>query len=81
MEIGFFFLIFPWTDAWFQNRFSTFAADTYWSVTAAALWREIWPSAYFRGALSGLGLVNLWIAFAEVFALRRFAARGDNWEE
>ena len=72
MELGFFLLVFPWTDAWFANRFSTFAAESYWSVTVAAWWRQLWPNAFFRGAVSGLGFVNLYIALAEILALRRF---------
>jgi hypothetical protein len=78
MELGFFLLIFPWTDAWFGNRFSTFAAESYWSVTVAAWWRQLWPNAFFRGAVSGLGVVNLYIALAEVFALRRFGRTDEN---
>ena len=33
--------------------------------------RDVWDSSYFRGALSGLGLVNIYISLAEVFRLRR----------
>jgi hypothetical protein len=33
--------------------------------------RTIWENAYFRGALSGLGLVNIYISLGEVFRLRR----------
>ncbi len=72
MELGFFLLVFPWTDAWFANRFSTFAAESYWSVTVAAWWRQLWPNALFRGAVSGLGFVNLYIALSEIVSLRRF---------
>jgi hypothetical protein len=78
MELGFFLLVFPWTDAWFSNRFSTFAAESYWSVTVAAWWRQLWPNAFFRGAVSGLGVVNLYIALSEVFALRRFVGSREN---
>lgn len=78
MELGFFLLVFPWTDAWFSNRFSTFAAESYWSVTVAAWWRQLWPNAFFRGAVSGLGMVNLYIALTEIFALRRFVRTDEN---
>jgi hypothetical protein len=30
---------------------------------------------YVRGAISGLGVVNLYVAFVEIFRLRRFARR------
>jgi hypothetical protein len=47
----------------------------YWSnnsIASLAPWvREFWESTYFRGALSGLGLVNIYISLGEVFRLRR----------
>jgi hypothetical protein len=37
-------------------------------------WAEnVWISPYFRGAISGIGLVNIYISFVEVFRLRRFS--------
>jgi len=60
-EVGAFLLLFPWMEYWDHN-----------SIASLAPWmREIWDSAYFRGALSGLGLVNIYIALAEVFRRRR----------
>ena len=60
-EVGAFLLLFPWMDYWDHN-----------SIAALAPWmRDVWDSAYFRGALSGLGLVNIYIALAEIFHLRR----------
>ena len=38
------------------------------------LWAQsVWVSPYFRGAISGIGLVNIYISFVEVFRLRRFS--------
>jgi hypothetical protein len=34
----------------------------------------VWDSPYFRGALSGLGVVNIYISLAEVFRFRRTPA-------
>src|SRR5205085_2785100 len=34
-----------------------------------------WENMYVRGAVSGLGVVNLYISFLEIFRLRRFARR------
>ena len=65
MEIGFFLLIFPWTDFWESNYFSSVIPE----------WNRYWDNMYARGAISGLGVVNLWISFAEIFRLRRFAKR------
>jgi hypothetical protein len=68
-ELGLFLLIYPWTDAWADNYFSVAVPDS-----ALATWRTLWNNPYVRGAVSGLGLVNVWIAIAEVF--RMFARRG-----
>ena len=63
LEIGFFLLIFPWTEAWANNYFSALIPE----------WRMRWDNMYLRGAISGLGVVNLYISFAEIFRLRRFS--------
>jgi hypothetical protein len=61
LELGCFLLLYPWIgDVWDTNFFSS------------ALHRGYWGNAYFRGAVSGLGLVNLYISFTEMSRLRRF---------
>ena len=65
LEIGLFLLIFPWTEYWDNNYFATLVPE----------WRRFWTNTYFRGAISGLGVVNLYISFLEIFRLRRFAKR------
>ena len=61
-ELGVFLLVFPWATEWDVNYFPRLP-----------LWlRDVWVSPYFRGAVSGLGLVNIYISFVEVFRLRRF---------
>jgi hypothetical protein len=63
-ELGVFLLVFPWIDDWTVRYFSFLP-----------LWAHAWwVSPYFRGAVSGLGLLNIYISFAEVFRLRRFSA-------
>ncbi len=64
LEIGIFLLVFPWTDYWDINYFSTILS---------ASWHRYWDNTYVRGAISGLGVVNLYIAIMEAFRLRRFA--------
>lgn len=59
-ELGVFLLVFPWLDPWDNN----WVADLSWLA-------NVWDSAYFRGALSGLGLLNIYISCVEVFRLRR----------
>lgn len=59
-EIGVFLLVFPWLDPWDNN----------WVADLRGL-SEVWDSTFFRGALSGLGLLNIYISFLEVFRLRR----------
>lgn len=61
-ELGIFLLIYPWVNEWDVNA----------SVIPA--WgRTFWTSAWFRGAVSGLGLLNILISFSEVFRFRRFS--------
>ena len=64
LELGLFLLVFPWTDYWTSNYFATFIPQYFW----------VWENAYFRGAVSGLGVVNLCICFSEIIRLRRFSA-------
>ncbi|HEX3878905.1 MAG TPA: hypothetical protein VHW24_18085 [Bryobacteraceae bacterium] len=63
--IGFILVIFPWTPSWDMNYFATIDPQ----------WRQFWNNLYFRGAISGLGVVNIYIAMLELYRLRRFAGR------
>ena len=64
LEIGLYLLIVPWTESWDGNYFSGLPhVKTYWD------------NLYVRGAVSGLGAVNLFISLTEIFRLRRFAGR------
>ena len=69
-ELGLFLLIYPWTDAWSDNYFSVAVPDT-----ALSAWRAWWNNPYLRGAVTGLGVVNIWVAVAE--ALRLFIGGSD----
>ena len=66
LEIGIILLILPWSEWWGNNYFSSVAPGWPW-------WRELWNNAYLRGAVSGLGIVNIYISFGELLRLRRFA--------
>lgn len=63
LEIGLFLLIFPWTEYWENNYFSALVPQ----------WHPYWTNPYVRGVVSGLGVMNLYISFVEIFRLRRFA--------
>lgn len=54
-ELGLFLLVFPWLRSW----------DLSWVPAHSPKFADIWMSRYFRGALSGLGLLNLYIAITE----------------
>ena len=60
LELGCFLLLYPWMGGvWDTNFFSS------------VLHRGYWANAYFRGGVSGLGLVNLYISFPDMVRLRR----------
>jgi hypothetical protein len=60
-EVGLFLLIFPWTQQWDGN-----------SLAGLFPWlHDFWSSSYFRGAWSGLGLLNIYISIGELLRLRR----------
>ena len=62
-EIGVFLLVYPWASDWQPN------------AMVFPLWaRQLWQNPWFRGALSGLGALNIWISFIEVFRFRRFSS-------
>jgi hypothetical protein len=63
LEVGLLLLVLPWSAFWDQNYF----ADT-WAWTRALV-----ANNFFRGAVSGVGLVNLCAGFADLAHI--FAAR------
>ena len=67
-ELGLFLLVYPWTDSWTDNYFASAI-----SGAMQTAWHAFWNNSYVRGGISGVGLVNVWIALAEVF--RMFAQR------
>jgi hypothetical protein len=54
-ELGLFLLVFPWLRSW----------DLSWVPMHSRAFADVWMSRYFRGALSGLGLLNIYVAGAE----------------
>ena len=60
LEMGIVLVLFPWSSLWDRNYF--FALAPQWSA-----W---FSSSYLRGAISGVGVVNVWIAISEAWRLR-----------
>jgi len=60
--MGLFLLVFPWSAFWEANAF----------VLEMPAVQDYWSSPYLRGAVSGLGLLNLFIALVDVVRFRRF---------
>ena len=61
--LGLTLVVLPWSDAWVQNY-----------VVIHAPWlRGFWVNPYLRGAVSGLGVLNIFISFGEAFRMRRFS--------
>ena len=56
LELGLVLLLFPWSSLWDRNYFFSLAPQ----------WGTIFSSSYLRGAVSGVGVVNLWVAGSEV---------------
>jgi len=61
-SMGIFLLIFPWSAFWEANSY----------VLQLPAVQEYWSSAYLRGAVSGLGLLNLFFALVDLVRFRRF---------
>jgi hypothetical protein len=61
-EIGLFLTIFPWTEYWSSNYFQLVIPSLH----------DLWDQPAFRGLLTGLGLVNIYLACLQVVnAFRR----------
>jgi hypothetical protein len=60
VELGVMLVVVPWTHVWTENAV----------LTSSVALRAITQSGFFRGAISGLGLINLWIAIADAVEYR-----------
>lgn len=61
LEVGLFLVIFPWTDTYLFN----------WIQDSHPLLQDLWEMGYFRGALSGLGGVNVYLALLDFWRTLR----------
>ena len=67
LEVGLVLFLLPWTHLWDNNYL--------FNVTPKL--KNLWLSAYLRGAVSGVGLINLWIGLDEAWRLRRSPVRSN----
>lgn len=65
LEIGLFLLVYPWLPSWEKN----------YLIQLQPSFTDFLTSAQFRGAVSGLGILNLIAAVSEIFGLRRYSSR------
>lgn len=65
LEVGLVLLLLPWTLLWDNNYFFSLQPQH----------SEFWLSNRLRGAVSGIGLINLWMGFEEAARIVRRKAR------
>jgi hypothetical protein len=65
LEAGLLLVLIPWSTFWDRN---------YLAALVPGL-QEVVSSNYVRGAITGLGLVNIWTALAELTDLFLFTRR------
>ena len=65
VEVGLVLLVVPWSPLWDRNYFVDL-----WPAVAG-----VTRSNLVRGAVSGLGILNLWAAMAELAALFRMRSK------
>jgi hypothetical protein len=58
LEIGVFLTVLPWRSSWDQS----------WIPVHSPRFANLWMSPYFRAALSGLGLLNIYIGAVELLS-------------
>jgi hypothetical protein len=66
LETGLLLILIPWSAFWERNYFFE------WSSVLSGLM----TSNYMRGAISGLGLINVWAALGELADM--FGSSGTN---
>ncbi|RPI51759.1 MAG: hypothetical protein EHM55_18160 [Acidobacteria bacterium] len=70
IEVGLLLVLVPWSPFWERNYF----------VTAFPAIHEIISNNYVRGAVSGLGVVNLLMGFNELAAILMARRRMETME-
>jgi len=65
VELGLFLVALPWSVLWERNIILTLFPSL----------RPIWLSNYSRGAVTGLGIIDLWIGLSGLWHFRENLAR------
>jgi hypothetical protein len=65
IEIGLLLAVYPWMDAWNLNHLPAYL-ETRFGLGFGSSLEDFWDDPYFRGAVTGLGLVNVWVGLREV---------------
>jgi len=60
-EVGLFLVVIPWLDSWTFNYFQGINSN----------FESIWDEPSFKGLVTGLGFVNLYISFLQIIRLFR----------
>jgi hypothetical protein len=60
LEVGVVLVLLPWSSFWDRNYFFSLFPG----------FAGVFSSSYMRGAVSGIGLLNVGIAFSELWRLR-----------
>jgi hypothetical protein len=60
-EVGLFLVVIPWMDSWTFNYFQGVSPN----------FESIWDEPSFKGLVTGLGFVNIYIALLQVINLFR----------
>ena len=64
-DIGTFLVVFPWLDSWTLNHLPSFFPGHEIEL------QDLWDDTYFRGTLSSLGLLNVYISLRQALQLIR----------
>ncbi len=70
VELGLFLLVLPWSELWDRNALFAYVPSL----------RPVLINNFVRGALSGLGLLNLWVAASDIWHFRSNMAEIDRQE-
>ena len=65
LELGLLLVVLPWTELWEQNALLAWFPSL----------RPVLLNSYLRGAISGLGLLNIWVGLSDAMHFRRHVDR------